>query len=104
MHQQTPTSQFEARNTDTELFAYYATGMSGGTLGDLKTMTDPLGNVTTYTYFSNGLIAGVKDARNNTTSFTYNWRGEMLTKTNPLRPPRFFEDCFESPSICESCG
>jgi RHS repeat-associated protein len=49
-----------------------------------KTITNALGNVTTFTYDAAGNVASVKDPLNNTTTMTYNSRGQVLTVTNAL--------------------
>jgi RHS repeat-associated protein len=71
------------RNESTISFVYYNGIEAGGKLGDLKTSTDPLGNVTTFTYADSGLRTSIKDARNNITAVIYNWRGKLETVTNP---------------------
>lgn len=51
--------------------------------GLLKTLTDPEGNVTTYSYDRYGNIASVTDAAGNTTTYTYDIIGHKLTETTP---------------------
>ena len=58
----------QLRNGGTETSSYDARGLK-------TSMTDPLGNVTSYTYNANDLPASVTDALNHTTSFIYNERG-----------------------------
>ncbi len=72
-----------ARSGGTQSLVYYNGSETGGMLGDVKTRTDALSNVTTYTYANSGLLSSVMDARNFTTSYAYNWRGLLLTKTQP---------------------
>lgn len=72
-----------ARNSGTESFVYYNGTEAGGKLGDLKTVSNALGSVTMFTYADSGLRATSKDARNNITSFAYNWRGKLETVTHP---------------------
>ncbi len=55
-------------------------------LGRLQKETDPLGKVMRYTYFDNGLLRGKYDATGGDpgallVSYTYNNRGQLLTKT-----------------------
>lgn len=70
------------RNGGTVTYAYYSTNETGGMFGDLKTVTDPMSNVTTYSWDAAGLLATITDARTNTTSFVYDWRGQVLAITN----------------------
>jgi YD repeat-containing protein len=72
-----------ARNSGTESFVYYNGTEAGGKLGDLKAATNALGYMTTFTYADSGLRATSKDARNNITSFAYNWRGKVERVTHP---------------------
>ncbi len=51
--------------------------------GLLKSVTDPEGNTTTYTYDQYGNKASETDAEDNTTSFTYNSVGWLQTSTSP---------------------
>jgi len=71
-----------ARKGGTESFVYYNGTEAGGKLGDLKTTTSALGYVTTFTYANSGQRATIKDARNNTTSLGYNWRGKLEIVTH----------------------
>jgi RHS repeat-associated protein len=50
----------------------------------LTSMTDPLGNVTTYSYNNNGNLLNVKDPLGRQTSYTYDSYGEKVTATDPL--------------------
>ncbi|MEY2498024.1 MAG: hypothetical protein QOD12_1580 [Verrucomicrobiota bacterium] len=72
-----------ARNGGAESSIYYNGSETGGKLGDLKTNTNALGHVTTFTYSDSGLRTSTKDARNNVTSFGYNWRGKVELVTHP---------------------
>ncbi len=72
----------QLRNGGTVTMVYYASGQSGGLPGDLKTTTDALGNTSTYTWNSAGLMAGMIDPRGNTNSLAYDWRGLILTNTH----------------------
>ncbi|MBX7158274.1 MAG: hypothetical protein K1X66_07805 [Verrucomicrobiae bacterium] len=71
-----------ARNGGITTYTYYQ-GEPGGWYGDLKTVTDALGNVTTYTHNAAGNILTQTDALNHTTSYAYNARGKLLTITYP---------------------
>ena len=51
--------------------------------GLLKTVTDPEGGVTTYTYDTYGNIATVKSPMNKTTTYYYNKLGWLKSVTNP---------------------
>ncbi len=48
-----------------------------------ESVTDPNGNVSAYTYDSQGNLLSATDALGHTTSYTYNSFGEPLTTTNP---------------------
>lgn len=50
--------------------------------GLLKTTTDPEGNVTTYTYDTNGNIATIKNALNQTAAYQYNPVGWLKQETS----------------------
>lgn len=49
----------------------------------LVSRTDPLGNETSYSYDSDLNLVGITDARNNSTTMTYDGRGNMLTRASP---------------------
>lgn len=70
------------RNGGLVTYTYYGTNETGGVVGDLKTVTDPMGHVTTHTWSDAGLPLSVTDARSNTTLFAYDWRGQLLVTTN----------------------
>lgn len=70
------------RNGGIATFAYYGTNETGGTLGDLKSTTDPMGNVTTYTWTPAGHRASITDARSNVTAFASDWKGRPQAITN----------------------
>ena len=70
------------RNGGTVSYAYYGTNEVGGSYGDLKTVADPMSNVTTYAWTAAGLPASVTDARTNATTFVYDWRGQLQAVTN----------------------
>lgn len=53
---------------------------------------DPLGNTTEYGYDANFNLTSVKDARGNTTTMTYDSRGNLLTRTPPA--PFAFQEVF----------
>src|SRR5262249_55912603 len=77
--------------TDTTTYAYYATTSEtgcttlGGTchrLGDLQTVTNALGHVTTYvSYDKNGRVTRIQDANGTYSDMTYHARGWLLTRT-----------------------
>jgi RHS repeat-associated protein len=52
--------------------------------GDLLTSTDPLSNVTTYTYTIQGQLKTVTAPGNRTTTWTYNDSGDLVAITDPL--------------------
>ncbi len=56
----------------------------------LKTITDPLGHITSFTPFSpdsDGSIQTFKDAVGNTITFTYNPAGQVQTAADQVQPP-----------------
>ncbi len=70
----------------TTAYAYYATtALSGGvghTMGDLQTLTNPLGQVTTYTsYDAAGRLLSSTDPNGTVTTNTYWPRGWLHTQT-----------------------
>ena len=79
------------RNGGSVAFGYYGTNEPGGTAGDLKSVTDPLGNVTTCTWDAAGHPLFVTDANSNTTHFAFNWRGLLLAVTNADGTARSFQ-------------
>ena len=78
------------RNGGVATFAYYGTNETGGTLGELKSTTDPMGNTTTYTWTPAGYRASVTDARSNTAYFASDWKGRPLAITNADGTAVFF--------------
>jgi RHS repeat-associated protein len=62
----------------TERFEYDASN------GNLISRTDPLNNVTTYSYTLQGQLKTVTIPGNRTTSFDYNAAGDLIGVTNPL--------------------
>ena len=71
-----------ARNGGVTTYNYYDNEL-GGQPGDLKTVTDALGNITTYAYDTAGNVLTKTDALNRTTTYGYDWRGKLLTVTYP---------------------
>ena len=69
------------RNGAINTYSYYGANEIGGMKGDLKTFTDPLSNVTTYTYDTAGNLTSIIDALTHKTQFTHNWRGDIKTTT-----------------------
>lgn len=65
-----------------ESFSYYGTNETGGLYGDLKIRTDPASNTTVYAWTVAGLLSGIVDARGNAVHFSYDWRGNLLARTN----------------------
>lgn len=63
--------------------AYYAAGEIGGHLGDLKTVADPLGHLTTYTHSPAGQVLTIKDVLNRTTTHAYTPGGRQFRVTHP---------------------
>ncbi len=57
----------------------------------VKTVTDPLGHITTFNYDVAGFLIGVKDANNNEVVITNNISGQPLTITDPLGHMTAFE-------------
>ncbi len=66
-------------------YSYYTTAeypAGGFGNGALKSITNALGHVTQFTsYDANGRLLSVTDPNGFATSFTYNFRGQVLTKT-----------------------
>jgi YD repeat-containing protein len=82
MPKQSPTDVLSHTTT----YVYYPTtsfsGSVGHTLGDLNTVTNPLGHVTTFTaYDKAGRLLSSKDANATVTSTTYWPRGWLRTQT-----------------------
>ena len=50
--------------------------------GNLKTVTDRNGNITTYEYDELHRLTEVKNARKEITSYTYDGNGNLLTQTD----------------------
>jgi len=57
------------------------------TSGRITQLTDPNGNIQTYTYDGNGDLTGHTDSADNTTQFTYNHRHGLLQVIDPLDRP-----------------
>ena len=79
------------RNGGVVTFGYYGTNELGGTFGDLKAVTDPLGNTSMFAWDAAGHPLSVTDANSNTTHFAYNWRGLLLAVTNADGTSRSFQ-------------
>ena len=50
--------------------------------GQVTSVTDANGNVTTFTYDTAGRLSSVIDAKDNSVSFTYDANGNVLTQTS----------------------
>ncbi|MDM4766844.1 hypothetical protein [Pelomonas sp. SE-A7] len=65
---------------NTTMSAYYGDTTSGHTTGDLKSVANPLGQVTQYTkYTSSGQVLEMSDANGVVTSFTYDVRQRLTS-------------------------
>ena len=64
-------------------YSYYSKAENNNIAGLLKTVTDPEGNPTTYTYNNKGDTVTIKDAWDNVTSFTYDDIGNKISQTTP---------------------
>jgi RHS repeat-associated protein len=53
-------------------------------LGELTQITDPLSHITALSYNATGLIQSITDAQNNTTSYTYDARGNRTSVVDPI--------------------
>ena len=63
--------------TGTSTYSYYSSGM--GKTGQLQSMTDPAGHVTTYDYEeTTGRLKSVKNALNQYTYYSYNSYGQQI--------------------------
>ena len=63
--------------TGTSTYSYYSSGM--GKTGQLQSMTDPAGHVTTYDYEeTTGRLKSVKNALNKYTYYSYNSYGQQI--------------------------
>jgi RHS repeat-associated protein len=68
--------------TDVTTYSYYMADSATARHGDLKTVTDALGHVTTYlSYDGAGRVAVVKDANGVFTNFAYTPRGWLASRT-----------------------
>jgi RHS repeat-associated protein len=52
--------------------------------GDLKTITDAMGGVTTYLHDSTGLVTGIQDPKTNLTAFSYTAARQLQSVTDAL--------------------
>jgi len=72
---------------DTTSYVYYMLDGVNHHHGDLKSVTDPLGHVTTYlVYDGAGRVTSMQDANGVYTDFTYTPRGWLQTKTVRVTP------------------
>jgi RHS repeat-associated protein len=80
-----PTGIEDALGNDT-LFTYEATGAlcSPANNGNLCSVTDPIGHVTSYAYDAKGNTLTRTDAASKTWTYTYNSFDDVLTETDPL--------------------
>ena len=66
-------------------YTYYALGEAGTTIkGLVRTITDPEGNTTAYTYDEYGNEATVADVEENTTTYTYSILGLLTHIISPM--------------------
>ena len=70
-------------------YSYATSATSDYQVGQLKTVTDPVGGVTTYTYYTasgvkQGLVKAITNARSKTTNFDYDTAGNLNSITSPL--------------------
>ncbi|MBX7157596.1 MAG: hypothetical protein K1X66_04330 [Verrucomicrobiae bacterium] len=72
---------YRQRNGAVFTYTYYNDNEMGGMKGDLKTETNPYGDVTTYTHDAAGNVKTFTDAFGHVTQYAYNWRGQMITIT-----------------------
>jgi len=59
--------------------------------GNIKTVTDPMGNTTQFAYNNQGQVTGVTNALNHTWQYAYTSAGHLKTITNPLGDRVSFE-------------
>ncbi len=69
--------------SNTTVYEYTTTGDYPQPAGLLKTVTDPLGRDTSYTYDQYGQRASVTDIADRTTTFEYDDLGRLITVVNP---------------------
>ncbi len=68
--------------TDTTTYRYYLTSGTGWLAGDLQSITDGVGHVTTFlSYDGAGRITRVSDANGTLTDFAYDGRGRPIRRT-----------------------
>ncbi len=70
--------------SQTTQYTYTDTGDAPAPEELLKTVTDPLGNTTTFTYDPLGNLVSMTDALLQTTIYTYDELGRQVTMTDPL--------------------
>jgi YD repeat-containing protein len=59
-------------------------------LGELTSITDPLGHVTTMTYTTAGLVYTITDAQSNVTTYAYDSHGNRTGVTDATSHSTFF--------------
>jgi RHS repeat-associated protein len=69
------------RNGNATTYAYVASGQPGA--GSLKTITDPVGLKTTFTYNGSGKLSTIKDPANRTTTVTVDANGNLTKIVDP---------------------
>ncbi len=70
-------------NFATTTYTYYTAAEAHNINGLLKSITDPVGGTTTYTYDNHGNISTITDGENNTTTFEYDQVGQKTAIITP---------------------
>ncbi|MBU2540802.1 MAG: hypothetical protein KJ593_02770 [Candidatus Omnitrophica bacterium] len=82
--------EYDSRGLVTKIISGFATAVENQTTFtyytdtyNLKTITDPIGKTTTFTYDNAGNILTIQDAENNTTAFEYDDMNRLTKVTDP---------------------